>query len=387
MQVRTSERGSEPTDCASDSPGRLVLLLGVLGAGLTYLLIQYMLETARFRSQFLSFVETYGPQAARSMESPVLPNLVTSATNFLAISVGGVVLVHRGRRKLFIIPAAFGVVLPWLANRFGVSSAYPLGQGWPNAPGTWPLSRFLVGTTIDLALAMTPALILLFFHRSELGDQAPFDSARTHFSLRIAALASCLYVIAIYLWVASMLGEPMMWQSGRALWAVVIPTCLFGLLFGLRSIGDLPALILVPILAWWEFTLIAPDGQIDTWPRANQVTQALPLVLLTTLIALWDPLADGLGKLRQSKLGLYVSLNVLNVADAALTVFATHQKQAAEMNPVIGVIGLPGKILLVALACWLVVRIRPDALLWPTLALAAVLVWHLGGYVVNARLL
>ncbi len=54
---------------------------------------------------------------------------------------------------------------------------------------------------------------------------------------------------------------------------------------------------------------------------------------------------------------------------------------AAEANPVVvDIIGLPGKVVLVAVASWLLYRLRPRALWWPTTALAVVFVWHLAGW-------
>jgi hypothetical protein len=69
---------------------------------------------------------------------------------------------------------------------------------------------------------------------------------------------------------------------------------------------------------------------------------------------------------------LLAAVNVLNVADAVLTELSIRSGLAVELNPVASAIGIPGKILLVATASYLLYRIRPHALVWPTLALAAV---------------
>jgi hypothetical protein len=83
---------------------------------------------------------------------------------------------------------------------------------------------------------------------------------------------------------------------------------------------------------------------------------------------------------------LLIILNALNIADAILTYVAIRREGAAEANPLIDVIGLPGKIALVALATWLLARLRPRALIWPALGLAAVLAWHVAGYLVSSQL-
>jgi hypothetical protein len=68
-------------------------------------------------------------------------------------------------------------------------------------------------------------------------------------------------------------------------------------------------------------------------------------------------------------------LSALNVADAWLTTIALQEGVAVEANPVVRAIGMPGKVLLVAAAGWLVYRLRPRALVVPIAALCAVVAW------------
>ena len=68
-------------------------------------------------------------------------------------------------------------------------------------------------------------------------------------------------------------------------------------------------------------------------------------------------------------------LNALNVTDALLTTIALRSGVAVEANPVVRLIGMPGKIALVAVAGWLLYRLRPRALLVPIGALALVVAW------------
>ena len=349
------------------------VLLVALGAFMGFMLIQYFLETARFHAQYLSFANTYGLPAARGLESPLRANLVISAANFLGVSIGALALVTRGRRWMFALPALCAIFLPWIANRLGVLSAYPLGQGWQNTPGLlWGAERFWMGASVDLGLALVPAAVLLASERFPQTAQGRFPDV--DMELKVASIAFCLYVLAIDVWVGSMLGQPVAWQDGYALWAIVVPTCLFGILMGLRHPRWLALLVLIPLLSWWELALYATNGGLHLWPSLGQAKQALPLVGLTLLLAAWEPLSYGLAQLRRSKVALLVILNSLNIADAFLTAFAIRSEQAVEANALIRVIGLPGKVLLVALASWLLVRIRPRALIWPTLGLAAVLV-------------
>lgn len=72
---------------------------------------------------------------------------------------------------------------------------------------------------------------------------------------------------------------------------------------------------------------------------------------------------------------LLAAVNILNVADATLTDLAVRAGLATELNPVASAIGTPGKLALVGVASFLLYRIRPRALLWPTLALALVVAY------------
>ena len=69
------------------------------------------------------------------------------------------------------------------------------------------------------------------------------------------------------------------------------------------------------------------------------------------------------------------ALNALNLADALLTTIALQTGVAVEGNPVVRAIGMPGKVVLVATAGWLINRLRPRALVVPVAALAATVLW------------
>jgi hypothetical protein len=71
------------------------------------------------------------------------------------------------------------------------------------------------------------------------------------------------------------------------------------------------------------------------------------------------------------------ALNALNLADALLTSIALRTGVALEGNPVVRTIGLPGKLVVVAVAGWLINRLRPRALIVPVAALALVVAWTL----------
>ena len=83
------------------------------------------------------------------------------------------------------------------------------------------------------------------------------------------------------------------------------------------------------------------------------------------------------GARRRSAFFLLVAVNGLNAADAILTDLSIRWGLATELNPVASALGTWGKLALVAAASYLLYRIRPLALWWPLVALAAVV-----GYIV-----
>ena len=270
-------------------------------------------------------------------------------------------------------------------NRLGHFSSYPLGQGWLTSAGVWSAPRFWLGATVDLCLALSPAVALLLLTA---GPTDPSVERRQDSDLVIASIAFCGFLLAIDTWARSTLGQPAAWQDGATLAAVVLPTCVFGALLGLKRIRWLPVLVLVPVLAYgWEDVLDTGNGLRGMWPTPSEAAQAIPLLMLTLLAAAWEPLTRFFGRLRESNVGMLVTVNVLNIADAALTAFALHHERAVETNPVVTVLTLPGKVLLVGLLSLALFRYRPKALIWPAIALLAVIAWHFAGVVVSSRLL
>jgi hypothetical protein len=72
-------------------------------------------------------------------------------------------------------------------------------------------------------------------------------------------------------------------------------------------------------------------------------------------------------------------VNGLNVVDAVSTWLLLERGTGVELNPVINLIGLPAKIALVAVSSIVLYRVRPQALRWLALPLAAVVAYHAFG--------
>jgi len=80
-----------------------------------------------------------------------------------------------------------------------------------------------------------------------------------------------------------------------------------------------------------------------------------------------------------SPLTLLVVVNVLNIADAVFTWVLVRRGTGEELNPIVDAIGLPGKVLGVAIGTYVLYRIKPDSLRWALIPLAAIVAYHVMG--------
>jgi hypothetical protein len=124
------------------------------------------------------------------------------------------------------------------------------------------------------------------------------------------------------------------------------------------------------------------QGHLPTW--AGDIVPNWPYLLTVAAGISWAPLARLIGHLQRSSGSvLLVTVNVLNVADAVLTVHAVRHVGAVEANGIVKFVGLPAKMAIVGVATLVLSRTHKGALIWPPLALAAVVSWHLGGLLVG----
>ena len=97
---------------------------------------------------------------------------------------------------------------------------------------------------------------------------------------------------------------------------------------------------------------------------------------------LWWGVLNGIAEVRDKPLALLVALNVLNVVDIVASDAAIRAGEAAELNPFVGATGSGVKIALVLACSVLLYRVRPRALIWPTMAFVALTAYHLTGWLV-----
>jgi hypothetical protein len=100
---------------------------------------------------------------------------------------------------------------------------------------------------------------------------------------------------------------------------------------------------------------------------------------------LWWGVLNGIAEVRDKPLALLVALNVLNVVDIVASDAAIRAGEATELNPFVGATGSRVKVALVLVCSVLPYRVRPRALIWPTMAFVALTAYHLTGWLVMSE--
>ena len=287
---------------------------------------------------------------------------------FVGQALTGFVLVAVGWRRLWVVPVllfAFLPDVPYLITVVLVGDwsefADVVGYGW--GPMT-ALGQF--GGPILVALLLAPG----FWLAHKIGPQParPRPSQEEAASLGVMVL-----VIGMVVYVRMVLApyEPYLLDQ----LIEFAPLVVFGAAVGTTK-------------GWWPWAHLTVGvlavGPLTWTHEFGYVEYYLPLALAALLAASWQPLARLIRTSDQGPFVTLVLLNVLNVADAALTQWAVAAGQATELNPLVTTFGMSIKLVLVAAASILIYRLRPKALIWPTLALGAVAVWHLIGLIVNS---
>jgi hypothetical protein len=115
-------------------------------------------------------------------------------------------------------------------------------------------------------------------------------------------------------------------------------------------------------------------------PAADLARAVEPFLAAALIGAAIRPTTRLFARLEARPIEAVIACNALNIADALLTAVGVHGGLAVETNPIVNMIGLPTKIVLVAVVSVALLRTRPRALIWPCAALAAVVLWHVCGF-------
>lgn len=296
---------------------------------------------------------------------------------YLAMVLASIAIGRRGPRVAMALPLLVWTAGPYAAGLLSGAHGVvplPIGLEW-NWLSATPHARDLwLGTLVDAALVLVPAFAITSLQpRATL---TPLRQFRPRPSL-VAAISVGLFGLWLLVELPRLYGVP---ESGF-LTALVPLAALF--VFG-GAIDDIwrwrwPIVIAVPVLAtnnvmqWAVYGFHMPVADV-----ARAVVPFLAAALLGTAIR---PTTRLFARLEARPVEALIACNALNMADALLTAVGVHGGLAVETNPVVNTIGLPIKIVVVALLSAALLRTRPRALIWPCVALTAVVLWHVCGFV------
>ncbi|GBE21690.1 MAG TPA: hypothetical protein ENH00_15090 [Actinobacteria bacterium] len=283
---------------------------------------------------------------------------------FVGLTLMGLVLVAVGWRRLWIVPVLlfqFGDVVRSLETVLRGAPWSVLGNDLLTVSG--PLYRVgWLGGPLLILLVSAPALLLLRRRNFDIRHE-PFGSSE------LAGVGTALLLVGMVTYLAIVLA-PSETQLLPLIFTKLGPLVIFGAAVGTTK-------------GWWPWAPVTV-GVLMLGVNGWQSSMFLPLVSAPLIASLWCPIAIWFDTATHHSTGTLIALNVLNVADAVFTRLAVTAGVATELNPLVNGAGMTVKVLVVAAASVLIYRTRPRLLLWPTVALAAVTLWHLIGMVVNA---
>jgi hypothetical protein len=318
---------------------------------------------------------------------------------FLGLSLAGIALVIRGRRRTFWIPAVAYVCAPLLFGwgdhdcQFLGRLPAAVGSGW--RPFTFGCESSVAAgwgpAILELALVLVPALALTI--AIGVGSANGFTRVPAQVgsgkltAFDLASLGFVIFAVGAVLWAWGLAGtrpSPLLAQLPKGL-----PLVAFGLLFASlrpRVAWILPVVAALLATGWASLAMAgAAFSQAGLSGVVSSLPYTLPFLALPVLAAAWEPLSDWTQSLADSPRRGVALLNVMNVADAAFTAFAVRNEGAVEANPFVRAIGLPAKVVLVGGLSLLLFRFRPRAIAWLNLAFACLLVWHVAGFWASPR--
>lgn len=371
------------TSVARDSPRRPRTAIPrrtwvvAVAAGVIFLALQTVLA---FYASYAA--REAAAQGARVALDPLGHRLVIALAGglfgFMGFGLLGSILASRRGTLIFLLPASLYVLLDIVFSPAHVPRA--IGNAWnlpcyAACPGPW-FSNPWVGSFVDLLLVGTPIAVA--------GLANPMPRRRLQLdSVTTLSFATAAGVVALVYRTLGVTDVPPETPSVAAVIAYSIvagvtrPPWLMGqALVSLAASGSAAALLVAALVA------PVPDFRLDE-AGPYLMNSVLPLLALGVAAAIWEPIQLLATWAKTAPRRLAVLLNLLNVADALMTHFAVRSGDALELNPIVRYVGLPLKIVVVAGVSILIYRLKPHAIIWPTLALLLVLAYHLSGLFIS----
>lgn len=332
-----------------DFVGRLALVAAI---SLPVIVVLLQLAAARARAE-RGIVDINGIEVAVF----VVP--------FLALCLSAAALTLAGLARLSPAPIV----------AYTVAGLLPNGATFSRGMAGLITSAPLPDRALGALLALLPA-VLLYRARVVQQSHGRTEPRRDEQPARASGVLITIAVFSTIVTWSVAHGESLFASTDRAAAVLALGACL-----SLASARW--RLVLVPVallFAGVVHTLVVPRlPPLDAaWPAAWLYLGALGLVA-----SAWVPTARIFERLGERPLTLFVLTNLLNSVDAIGTAIAVGSGRAEELNPVVRALGLPVKVVSVGAMTWLVTRYRPKWMWIPFAALCGVVIWHLGGIVIN----
>lgn len=345
---------------SDDQPTESKTLSTAATATLVAIVLFALLETLRLqRDQEIACRIAFNscPLSLLAAANQLIRNAGQWLPQFVGLALVGVAAASFRRGNLFWLPAATFVLWPYL---LGAPASSIASFSWP--------TQFL-GVASESALSLVPAAIIADRRQNHSRDERlGWDQAY--------ALLFCVGAFVVFTWVWIVRGNHSVTDGG----ATLLYECfLLGLILSRTRTWAFVGCIAVPILI--------TEGNFGGWFWTNPSgwKSVIPFIGVAFLGAIRHPFDTWIKHLDTHPFQSFVALQSLNVADALLTALGLHQGSITEANPAARFIGMPLKIVLGGVAGWLLYRWRPRLLLIPIVVLAGVVVYHVGGLVVNAH--
>jgi hypothetical protein len=321
------------------------------------------------------------PSIFLSLRLRLLTAMIVGGISYPLFALAGVVIASRGRRLLFMLPAASFVLVAAIGSGYG-HQPQAIGTQWQiecfsnsfTCSGPW-FAHPWFGPLIDLGLVLIPGLVVAVRVRARRWPGVTEPPA-------IAAILASVALVAMAAWTMAVI------ESSVNLPAVVAVGAL-GIVIGTARpwwpwLHVLFAALVVGSLASLAGSFLFPYPGFSVLEALHYEAQvAWPMIAIALLASLWQPLAWVLRRSQERPFRLLVAVNILNVVDAVMTALAVRSGGAVEANPLVRFGGLPLKIALVGVLTLLLYRRRPSSLVWPAAALLWVACYHVSGILVN----
>ena len=288
------------------------------------------------------------------------------------------VLVSRGYGVASVAPVIVLVLLPAILAPLGAHVPEPIGTEWQPeclTPCASALRWILwLGALVDISLVLAPAATAARRVGSLLPRKRIIDGPT------VAAFVVGVFAAFLVYRTARILGmEPNV--------SAFVAAAAYGFMAGTSRRGWPWAHAAFASIAGGFLPQALSQLGLQSFSRTSTgLAVGVYWLYVATALAVspWELISAWLEEVRDRPLLLLVAANALNVADALMTWDAIEAGNAVEVNPIVRLIGLPLKLIVVALFTWIIFVKRPRSLLWPVVGLGLVLGYHLSGLVVNA---